>query len=238
MLTTTRVESRVDEVGYSARAETRLRGSVWEHVRSAHVFYRGCLSVGTVLGKAGVSANALTYASLGLAAASAVAAASGQLAWAAALVVLSGAFDLLDGVVARATNTVSKWGALLDSTVDRLSDALPLVGITVFYAGNGAVVAAPALALLAGFSVSYVRARAEGLDIKLPPLFMRRAERIVLVTLSLLAGMLPFEAPVPAPLLLAGVSVMGLLSVAGMVSALRAARAALLNPDDSPASER
>jgi CDP-diacylglycerol--glycerol-3-phosphate 3-phosphatidyltransferase len=224
-----RVSTDVEVLEISERAALRLRGTVWEHVRSAHLIYRGCLFVGATLARAGISANALTYASLGLAAFAGVAAAAGQLGWAAALVVLSGGFDLLDGVVARETNTSSSWGALLDSTVDRLSDAFPLLGVAVFYADYHAAVLAPAVAIIAGFTVSYVRARAEGLNVALPPLFMRRAERIVLVTASLLVGLWPMEASVPAPLLLLGISVMALLSSAGVISALRSAREQILS---------
>jgi CDP-diacylglycerol--glycerol-3-phosphate 3-phosphatidyltransferase len=234
----TRAGTDVEALDVSERASVRLRGTVWEHVRSAHVFYRGCLLVGSTLGRAGITANALTYASLGLALLAGVAAAMGQFGWAAALVVLSGAFDLLDGVVARATNTASTWGALLDSTVDRLSDAVPLLGVAVFYADHGAAVLAPAVAIVAGFTVSYVRARAEGLGVTLPPLFMRRAERVVLVTASLLLGLWPMPGPVRAPLLLLGVSVMALLSSAGVVSALRSARQELLSREGRRPSER
>jgi len=234
---TSRITTSLEPIDTAGRAEARLRGSVWEHVPSAHSFYRGCLGVGLVLGRVGVSANALTYASLVVAVLAGLAAGSGAFGLAASLVVASGVLDLLDGVVARATRTVSKWGALLDSTADRLADALPLLGVAVFYSDRGSVVALPVLAILAGFTVSYVRARAEALGAVLPPLFMRRAERIVLVTLSLLAGLLPIAAPVPAPLLILGVSVMGLLSFVATIYALRAARQTLLTEADPRANE-
>jgi phosphatidylglycerophosphate synthase len=233
-------EASTDYVEPSAvdYAETRLRGTVWEHLPSAHVSYRACLSVGAFIGRVGISANALTYVSLVLAALAGVAAALGYFGSAAALVIASGGFDLIDGVVARATNTVSKWGALLDSTVDRLADGLPLAGVVVFYAGSGALVALPALAMLGAFTVSYIRARAESLGAVLPPLYMRRAERVILVTLSLLAGLVSLNAPIASPLLLVGVSVLGFLNFFGVVSALRAARQALLSEVPSRANAR
>jgi CDP-diacylglycerol---glycerol-3-phosphate 3-phosphatidyltransferase len=219
-------------------AEVRLRGTVFERVPTAHATYRGCLALGGWIGRAGISANALTYVSLALAALAGVAAAFGAFGIAAALVVTSGLFDMLDGAVARATRTVSKWGALLDSTVDRLADGFPLLGITVFYAGKGWFVAVPALAMMGAFTVSYVRARAESLGVKLPTLFMRRAERVILITLSLLVGMVALPgAPLAAPLLFTGVALLGVLNFVGCVWALKAARHILLS-DQETASVR
>jgi phosphatidylglycerophosphate synthase len=169
----------------------------------------------------------LTYTSLVLAAVAGVAAATQHFVMAALILMASGMCDMLDGVVARATNTVSPFGALLDSTVDRFADGLPLLGLVVVYADHGWLASVPALAMLGGLVVSYVRARAESLGARLPALFMRRAERVVLLTLSLLLGVVSLSLSVPAPLLLLGVSVIGLLSLIGVVFALRAARLAL-----------
>jgi CDP-diacylglycerol--glycerol-3-phosphate 3-phosphatidyltransferase len=219
-------------------AEVRLRGTVFERVPTAHATYRACLVIGGWIGRAGISANALTYVSLLLAALAGVAAGFGAFGLAAGLVVASGLFDMLDGAVARATRTVSKWGALLDSTVDRLADGFPLLGVTVFYASEGWVAAVPALAMMGAFTVSYVRARAESLGVKLPSLFMRRAERVILITLSLLVGMVALPgAPLDAPLLFIGVAVLGVLNFVGCVWALKAAREILLS-DQETASVR
>lgn len=219
-------------------AELRLRGTVFEHVPTARRAYGLCLALGSFVGRLGISANALTYVSLALAALAGVAAAFGAFGTAAALVVTSGLFDMLDGAVARATRTVSKWGALLDSTVDRLSDGFPLLGVTVFYAQKGWLVAVPALAMMGAFTVSYVRARAESLGVKLPALFMRRAERVILVTLSLVFGMVTLPgAPFAAPVLFAGVALLGVLNFVGCVWALKAARQILIS-DQETASVR
>ena len=209
-------------------ATERLRGSVWEHVPLAEGAYRGTLLLGGTLSRTGISANALTYLSLAVAALAGLAAASGSLVTAALLVVANGALDLFDGVVARATGTTSRWGALLDSTVDRLSDGLPLLGLVVFYADHGWLVTVPGLAILGAFTVSYVRARAEALGAVLPPLFMRRAERVVLLTVSLFAGVVPCEeGRLEGPLTLLGVAVLAASSFIGVISALRSARHAL-----------
>lgn len=207
-------------------AGARLQGTVWERVDTAHLAYGGLLRIGAVLGRVGVSANALTLGSLLLACAAFAAAAQGAFGWAAALVVLSGVLDVLDGAVARATGSASPFGALLDSTVDRLSDALPLMGVAVFVGTRGPAGALVLLTVLAVFSVSYVRARAEGLGVRLPPLFMRRAERFVLLTAALLAGTVDVTLPFGLSPLVVGVATMGVLSTVGVIVALWSARRA------------
>ena len=194
------------------------------------------MALGRGLAKVGITANALTYSSLALATVAGVAAGMGHLYTAACLVIVSGICDLLDGVVARATGGSTRFGALLDSTVDRLADGLPLLGLVVLYAQHGALAAIPALAMIGGFVVSYVRARAEGLGVTLPPLFMRRAERVILVSLSLLlGGVYADQAPFIAPLTLLGVAVMGTLNFVGATWAVRAAKRAL---DGDPSAEQ
>jgi CDP-diacylglycerol--glycerol-3-phosphate 3-phosphatidyltransferase len=210
-------------------ARDRLRGTVWERLPTAQTLYVGCLFAGRWLGRHGITANALTYTSLLLAVAAGVTAAIGHLAVAGLLVLASGLCDMLDGVVARATGTQSAYGALLDSTVDRLTDGLPLLGLVVAYGGDGALAAVPGLAMLGGFAVSYVRARAESLGAKLPSLFMRRPERVALLTASLLLAEVLPDGVVFAPLLLAGISLMAVLNVVGVVAALRAAKLALVS---------
>lgn len=208
-------------------ARARLRGTLWGRSELAVGLYRGSIGLGCRLGALGVTPDALTYVSLVLAALAGVAAAGGWLVTSAAFVVASGLCDVLDGVVARATGRSSRFGALLDSTIDRLSDGLPLLGLVVYYAAWDLAVLAPGLALLASLTVSYVRARAEGLGAELPPLYMRRAERVLMLVASLLAGAIPLGGAIPAPLTLAGVSLMALLGACGAVDALSAARTAL-----------
>ena len=85
--------------------------------------------------------------------------------FAAGFVVLAaGVFDMLDGGLARATQRVTRFGGILDSTLDRLSEAVLLLGLIYMYASNQQ----PAYSLLAGLAlvfslmVSYIRARVEG----------------------------------------------------------------------------
>jgi CDP-diacylglycerol--glycerol-3-phosphate 3-phosphatidyltransferase len=207
--------------------EARLGSTVWKRLFVAHYIYRSSVLLGLALARVGVTPNALTYTSLALASAAGLAAGMSHFQLAAGIIITSGICDILDGVVARASGKISRYGALLDSSVDRLSDGLPLLGLTVAYAGESWLAVVPAATMLAGLAVSYVRARSESLGAPLPPLFMRRSERLVLLVLSLLFAPVSFGIGIPAPVLLCGVAVLGLLSTVGTVFALRAARVEL-----------
>jgi phosphatidylinositol phosphate synthase len=201
----------------------KLRGGVWERSDLARGIYGAVLGLGRWLASHGVTPNALTYAALSMALASGVAAALGCYLIAAACLLVSGAFDLLDGIVARAAHLSSRFGALLDSTVDRLADALPLLGLVIACSQTALASAVLVSAMMTGFAVSYVRARAEGLGISLPPLFMRRAERVVLLLLALVVGSITTPAFPSEVAMLSIIGVMALLSLAAAVWALRAA---------------
>ena len=100
---------------------------------------------------------------------------------------LTALFDVLDGTVARRSNTSSTFGAFLDSTLDRLADGFVLGGLAVFYATSRLHAHIPMLivalmGLIGAFLTSYTRARAEalGLDAKIG--FLQRPERVVLLS--------------------------------------------------------
>jgi CDP-diacylglycerol--glycerol-3-phosphate 3-phosphatidyltransferase len=216
----------------------KLRGGVWERIELARAAYSGVLTFGRWLAEHGVTPNSLTYVALALALASGVAAALSQFWLAALLLLLSGALDLLDGVVARAGRLSSRFGALLDSTADRLADALPLLGLVVSCAHAPLASVVLVTAMLSGFAVSYVRARAEGLGASLPPLFMRRAERLVLLLLALLAGSITLPGFPSRVAMLSIIAVMGVLSFVAAVWAMRAAYVALAVDEGARVSAR
>jgi len=108
---------------------------------------------------------------------------------AAGLVVLiAGFLDMLDGALARYTNRVTRFGAILDSTLDRLSEAAVLLGILVLYAK--AQIIAPILlvgvALISSLLVSYIRARAEAVSLECQAGLFTRPERVIVLALGLL----------------------------------------------------
>lgn len=216
----------------SVVTSARLAETPWRRCPVARGLYTSAMRVGAALAKVGVSAHLLTLASLVFAVGVAATAAQGWFGTAAALLMASGACDLLDGIVARARGTASPFGALLDSTVDRVADGLPLLGLIVAFAKDGPIVAVPAFAMIGVFAVSYVRARAEALGVSLPPLFMRRPERVVLLILALLLADVGVTWwPSRAPLTLALVAAIGALSVWSTVAALRWGRVALERTD-------
>jgi CDP-diacylglycerol--glycerol-3-phosphate 3-phosphatidyltransferase len=194
------------------------RGASLQDVARSAAFAGALSRIASALSRTGVTPNTLTLLSLLPALVSAVLAAYGALAWSAVFLLLSGAFDMLDGPLARATGTVSRYGALLDSTVDRVTDAVPLLGLTVFFSTSGWMAVVPAFTLLAAYTVSYVRARCEGLKVQLPPLWMRRGDRMVLIAIALLLG------PLSPGFTLFGVGLVGVLSILAAATALRVAR--------------
>lgn len=214
-----------------AVARARLNGTVWGALGSLPAaVYQRSLRLGRWLARVGVSANALTVASLAISIGAGVAVGFGYPLIGALLIVLAGACDMLDGIVARASGTTSPFGALLDSTVDRVSDAAPLVGLMAFHAGGPGAVPAIVIAstaIVASFTISYVRARVESLGAMLPALFMRRPERVALVVISLVLARVPIPVAIPAPLTLAGVAFLAVLALVGAAVAVNSARRAL-----------
>ncbi len=108
---------------------------------------------------------------------------------AAGLVVLIAAcFDMLDGALARLTNQVTSFGAVLDSTLDRLSEAVLLLGILVFYVRGGfsAGILVVGAALIGSLLVSYIRARAEAVGLECQMGLFTRPERVIVLVLGLL----------------------------------------------------
>jgi CDP-diacylglycerol--glycerol-3-phosphate 3-phosphatidyltransferase len=98
--------------------------------------------------------------------------------WVAAFVL----FDLFDGAVARASNQgISNWGALLDSTLDRLSDAAIFVGALLYFIDKSdKLVPIIILVTCASFMVSYIKARAEALGIECNGGLAERSERLII----------------------------------------------------------
>jgi CDP-diacylglycerol--glycerol-3-phosphate 3-phosphatidyltransferase len=92
-------------------------------------------------------------------------------------------FDLLDGTIARLSEKGSNaWGALLDSTLDRLTDAVILGSILWFFIDTkDPLVSLVLLTIVFGFLISYIKARSESLGIECNGGFAERSERIIIV---------------------------------------------------------
>lgn len=110
---------------------------------------------------------------------------------AAAVLVVFGLVDSLDGALARYQGTESEFGAFWDSTLDRLGEGVILgaIGVVMALDGREWIVAACFGALTGSFLVSYTRARAEGLGIEgIKGGLMGRPERLVLLGAGLFLG--------------------------------------------------
>jgi len=96
-------------------------------------------------------------------------------------------FDLLDGTLARMSESGgSRWGALLDSTLDRISDAAVLGSLTYFLMKtHDRLVPLLIIALVAGGLVSYIKARAEGLGIECNGGLAERTDRLIIIFVAL-----------------------------------------------------
>ena len=107
--------------------------------------------------------------------------------WAALLITVSGAFDILDGKVAAKANKKSLYGAIFDSTLDRYSEFFIYFGLAVYFRNRWPLWIL-FFTFLGSTMVSYTRARAEGLGIQCKVGFMQRAERMILLVLGALVG--------------------------------------------------
>lgn len=176
--------------------------------------------------------NALTVLGLAISLLGAACFAQGEFRWGAAAVALGGLCDLVDGVVARHLGRQTRFGAFLDSSLDRVVDAALLSALAVFYAGEGraAVAWLACAALLFAVLAPYAKARsdalasapeggaaagaaAEGAAQRGERVFMERAERILVLLAGALLNLMP--------LALAAVAVGGAVTSAQRIAAAR-----------------
>lgn len=141
-----------------------------------------------ILARTSITPNAITWLGFLLAVGAAAFIITGHLFAAGLMVLLAGFFDILDGALARHRSQTTHFGAVLDSTLDRLSEAVLLLGILVLYARDQSIV--PMLlvgvALVGSLLVSYVRARAEALGLECQVGLFTRPERVIVLALGLL----------------------------------------------------
>jgi CDP-diacylglycerol--glycerol-3-phosphate 3-phosphatidyltransferase len=136
----------------------------------------------------GFTPNTLTLIGFLMNVAVAVVLSQGQMRWGALAFVLASAFDGLDGALARRLDRVSRFGAFLDSTVDRLSEAAVFLGLLVWYTGQGAKqeIVLIYATIVGSLMVSYSRARAEGLGMDCKVGLLTRMERSIVLFFGLL----------------------------------------------------
>lgn len=101
------------------------------------------------------------------------------------ILVAGGLMDMLDGAVARASGKSTPFGSFYDSVSDRLSDGIILGAIAYWMRGNPRVVGLVMFALVTALTTSYVRAKAEAIDLDCSIGLMERAERAILIMAGL-----------------------------------------------------
>lgn len=129
----------------------------------------------TIIGTLGVAGGALIGYPLG------------QLFWGTVVITIFVFSDIIDGLMARMLNRSGKWGAFLDSTLDRVGDGAVFAGIVIWFytGGNNTFIASMALAcLVLGSIVSYAKARAEGLGMTANVGIAERSDRLVVVLVA------------------------------------------------------
>ncbi|MCK4863278.1 MAG: CDP-alcohol phosphatidyltransferase family protein [Dehalococcoidales bacterium] len=144
--------------------------------------------IASVLARTPLTPNAVTWLGFCITIGAAALVVTEHLLAAGIVVLVAGFFDMLDGALARVTNRVTRFGGILDSTLDRLSEAILLLALLAIFAREGQVAESllVGFALLGSLMVSYIRARMEGLGIECKAGLFTRPERVIVLALGLL----------------------------------------------------
>jgi len=133
--------------------------------------------------RAHIRPNHLTMVGLGISILAACAFAQGRLRVGAVLLVLAGLADFFDGSLARLANSVSAFGAFLDSVADRYSDLVVLLGVVLYYhrAIDTTGVFLTMIALVGTIMTSYTKARAQSMGVPCEIGLIERPERLIVL---------------------------------------------------------
>jgi len=139
--------------------------------------------VARALLRARVRPNHLTIVGLGVSILAALALSQGRLRVGALLLALAGLFDFFDGSLARLANSVSAFGAFLDSVVDRYSDLVVLLGVVLYYhrAADTQGVLLTMITMVGTIMISYTKARAQSIGLACEIGLMERPERLIVL---------------------------------------------------------
>jgi len=136
--------------------------------------------------------NVLTFLGLVINILAALLFSQGRFVWAGVVVICAGLFDMVDGRVARATKQVTLFGGFFDSVVDRYSDLALYMGLLVYYSSINRpfYIVLTAIVMTGSVMISYSRARAENSIPKCKVGFLERPERVVLIIIGALFGVM------------------------------------------------
>ncbi|MBX6371221.1 MAG: CDP-alcohol phosphatidyltransferase family protein [Acidothermus sp.] len=145
--------------------------------------------IGSALAARGVSPNTVTVVgTLAVVAAALALYPRGELFWGSLVISIFVCLDMVDGALARAAGRTGRWGAFLDSTMDRIADAAIFGGLTWWFADGGHqpwLAGLSLFCLAAAMLVSYTRARAEGLGLRGDVGIAERTERLIVVLVAM-----------------------------------------------------
>jgi CDP-diacylglycerol--glycerol-3-phosphate 3-phosphatidyltransferase len=144
--------------------------------------------IARTLARLGIPPNVVTVIGFILSIGVGVVLALGYIRWGGVCIILAAVFDALDGTLARIVGRTSRFGAFLDSTMDRFSEAVILLGLLVWYTrlGAGQEILLIYATIVGSTMVSYTRARAEGLGLDCKVGILTRMERTIVLTAGLL----------------------------------------------------
>lgn len=166
----------------------------WEKIKSTA--YRELNPIIFLLKKTGITPNGITAIGLLITSLATVILIVGAelgergdyryIAWFGVVTLFAGVFDMLDGSLARATNKMSKFGALFDSVLDRYSEMIMFFGIAYYLVAQHYFLSSvfAFIAMIGSIMVSYVRARAEGLGTECKVGMMQRPERVLTIAIT------------------------------------------------------
>ncbi|MFP3896409.1 MAG: CDP-alcohol phosphatidyltransferase family protein [Anaerolineales bacterium] len=146
--------------------------------------------VAAFLARLGISANGLTIAGCVIAVSVGILLAKGYLRLGGVILLFTMGTDALDGAVARHAGEVTRFGAFLDSSLDRIADASLLLGLGWWYRGQGGphdMLAS--IAAIGSLLVSYTRARAEAIGVECKVGLFTRVERSLVLVVALILGL-------------------------------------------------
>ena len=163
--------------------------------------------IGRTLIRIHITANMLTFMGVVLAAVAAVLAATGPEQSAGLVLLLSAPMDAFDGTVARLSGVKSKFGAFWDSSLDRYSEGLVMLGILIYGLNvqDNWIVILAFISIWGSILVSYTRSRAETLGVECKVGVLTRLERVVITIVMLLLNPLRPNIPVLIGLILIAV---------------------------------
>lgn len=140
----------------------------------------------------GVTPNMVSFAGFAMTIGAAALLATGNLGIGGGVLWVAAMFDMVDGALARVSQLEGKFGAFLDSTLDRYSESITFLGLAIYYANEGNAqthILLIFLTLVGSWAVSYTRARAEGLNVECKVGILQRPERLVLLIAGLILGL-------------------------------------------------